>query len=325
MKRMGTVMSQTRNQLIQEAIKHLEEAGFDLSSQCDVRPSCFDLVARKGEQLILVKVLSNIDTLTEEDAKSLHLVAHFFNATPLVIGKRTRRGTLDEGVVYKRFGVSTIAPPTFEGLVSERKMPREFIQRGGRFVAIDGAKLKEVRMSLDMTKKELAKCTEVSTRAILAYEKDEMDVSKDVAEHLEEVLETDLIIPIDILRNPLREPEQIQRVSEVTYLEERVNQFFERLGMKVLWTDRAPFHVAAKEEGPPIMTGVGSITSSRIQKRMSILKSVSDVTRLDSLIIAEESKVEKNLTEVPVIRQHELDDIDESKELRKIIHERSQN
>ena len=325
MKKMVIEMSQTRSQLIQEAITHLEEAGFDLSSQCDVRPSCFDLVARKGEQLILVKVLANIDTLTEEDAKSLHLVAHFFNATPLVIGRCTRRGTLDEGVVYKRFGVSTIAPPTFEGLISERKMPREFIQRGGRFVAIDGAKLKEVRMSLDMSKKELAKCTEVSARAILAYEKDEMDVSKDVAERLEEVLETDLVIPIDIMRNPLKEPEQIQRSSKATYLEERVNQFFERLGMKVLWTDRAPFHVAAKEEGPPIMTGVGSIKSTKIQKRMGILKSVSDVTRLDSLIIAEEGKVERDITELPVIRQHELDDIEESKELRKIIHERSQS
>ena len=87
MKKLVIEMSQTRSQLIQEAITHLEEAGFDLSSQCDVRPSCFDLVARKGEQLILIKVLANIDTLTEEDAKSLHLVAHFFNATPLVIGR----------------------------------------------------------------------------------------------------------------------------------------------------------------------------------------------------------------------------------------------
>ncbi len=320
-------MSQARSQLIQEVISNLEEAGFDLSSQCDVRPSCFDLVARKGDQLVLVKVLSNIDTLTREDAESLQLVAHFFSATPLIIGRQTRRGTLDEGVVYKRFGVSTITPPTFEGLISEEKMPREFIQRGGRFVAIDGAKLREVRISYDMTKKELAKCVEVSTRAILAYEKEEMDVSKGVADRLEEVLETDLIIPLDIFRNVLveREPTPISRTSEITYLEEQVNQFFERLGMKVLWTDRAPFHVAAKEEGSPIMTGVGSIASRKLQKRMSILKSVSDVTDLDSLIIAEEGRIEKDTIELPIIRQHELDHIDKSQELKKIIKERSQN
>ena len=77
-----------------------------MSSQCDVRPSCFDLVARKDEQLILVKILSNIDALTEEDALALQMVAHFFNATPLIIGNKTRRGELDSGVVYKRYGVS---------------------------------------------------------------------------------------------------------------------------------------------------------------------------------------------------------------------------
>ncbi len=320
-------MTQARGQLIQEVISTLEEAGFDLSSQCDVRPSCFDLVARKQHQLVLVKVLSNIDTLTREDAESLQRVAHFFNATPLIIGKQTRRGALDEGVVYKRFGVSTITPPTFVGLISEEKLPREFIQRGGRFVAIDGAKLREFRVSQDMTKKELAKCAQVSTRAILAYEKEEMDVSMDVAERLEKVLETDLIIPLDIFRNLLFEnqPEPVTRSTEGTYLEERVNQFFERLGMTVLWTDRAPFHVAAKEENLPLMTGVGSVKSRRLQKRMSILKSVSDVTDIDSLIIAEEGRIERDSSELPVIRQHELDEIDKSQELKKLIQERSQN
>ena len=319
-------MTKARTQLLQEAVSQLEDAGFVLSSQCDVRPSCFDLVARRGEQLILVKVLSNIDALTSEDAMALQVVAHFFNATPLVVGTKTRRGELDPGVVYKRYGVSTIAPPSFQSMISEEQLPREFIQRGGRFVAIDGSKLRQARIDQQMTTEELADCVAVSARAILAYEKDEMDISTDIAERLEKVLETDLMIPIDLLSEPPHDTpiRQLDKPhQDIPNLEKRVNQFFERLGMTVLWTDRAPFHVAAKEKGPPLMSGVGSITSWTLKKRMEILKSVSKVTESNAIIIVEEGKAEESVSDLPVIRQHELDGIEKPRELKKIIDERS--
>ncbi len=324
---MGIKMTKFRGNLIEQVITSLEDAGFDLSSRCDVRPSCFDLVARKESQLILIKVLSNIDALTEDDAIALQMVAHFFNATPLIVGIKTRRGDLDSGVVYKRYGVSTIAPKSLSAIIEEQQMPREFIQRGGRFVAIDGSKLQEVRLSQNMTKEELASCVEVSARAILAYEKDEMDVSSDVALRLEKVLETDLVIPIDVLthkQGPI--PSQVTKLNqEVSDIEMRVNEFFARLGMQVLWSDRAPFHVAAKEEGPPLISGIGSIKSWGLQKRMEILKSVSEVTESDAVVIVEEGSVEATVSNLPVIRQLELDEIDKPRELKKIISERSSN
>ncbi|GAH31671.1 unnamed protein product, partial [marine sediment metagenome] len=143
-------------------------------------------------------------------------------------------------------------------MISEEQLPREFIQRGGRFVAIDGAKLRDARLTQQMSTETLAECVQVSARAILAYEKDEMDVSTDIAERLEKVLETDLMIPIDILSEKPTENTQTQfdKPQYIPDLEKRVNEFFERLGMTVLWTDRAPFHVAAKEKGPPLMSGV---------------------------------------------------------------------
>jgi putative transcriptional regulator len=315
-------LTKARTLLAQEIISQLDDAGFSLSSQCDVRPSCFDFVARKGEQLLLVKVLSNIDALTKDDADALQLVAHFFNATPLIVGQKTRKGELDSGVVYKRHGVSTIAPRSFQSLIVEEKMPREFAQRGGRLVAIDGAKLREARLEQQRTTGELADCVQVSARAILAYEKDEMDVSIDVAERLEKVLETDLMIPIDILSERAQVP-NMTHGTPTEVLEVRVNEFFARLGMKVLWTDRAPFHVAAKEKDAPLISGVGSLKSWSLKKRMEILKSVSKVAETDAVIIVEEGQSEESVSDLPVIRQLELDDIDKPRELKKIIEERS--
>ncbi len=315
-------MTKARTRLTQELISQLDEAGFSLSSQCDVRPSCFDLVARKGEQLLLVKVLSNIDALTKEDADALQLVAHFFNATPLIVGHKTRKGKLDSGVVYKRHGVSTIAPRSFQSMIVEKRMPKEFAQRGGRLVAINGAKLREARLEQQMSTGDLADCIQVSARAVLAYEKDEMDVSIDIAERLEKVLETDLMIPIDLLQERAEIP-TMQHGAPTDVLEVRVNEFFARLGMKVLWTDRAPFHVAAKEDDAPLISGIGSLKSWSLKKRMEILKSVSKVTEADAVIIVEEGQSDENVVDLPVIRQLELDDIDKPRELKKIIEERS--
>jgi putative transcriptional regulator len=243
------------------------------------------------------------------------------------VGQKTRRGELDSGVVYKRYGVTTITPTSLNEIIAEQKLPREFIQRGGRFVAIDGARLRECRETQNMTKEELASHIEVSTRAILAYEKDEMDLSADVAEQLEKVLETDLIIPIDVLSGSQQTKSltQIRTPDDIPNLEKRVNQFFERLGMNVLWTDRAPFNLAAKEEGPPLISGVGSLESWGLQKRMKILKSVSTVTESNAVIIVEEGKVDETVSDLPVIRQLELDTIEKTRDLKDIIKERSCN
>ena len=170
----------------------------------------------------------------------------------------------------------------------------------------------------------------MSTGAILAYERDEIDVSRDVAEKiadkLELVLETDLLIPIDLLSKPNEVPDlhgKQKGTQWSTDIEKRVDDFFERLGMSVLWTDRAPFHVAAKEEGPPLMSGVGSLKSWTLKKRMGILKSVSKIAESDTVIIVEEGQAEENVSDLPVIRQLELDEIDKPDELKKIISERS--
>ena len=209
-------------------------------------------------------------------------------------------------------------------MIVEEKMPREFAQRGGRLVAIDGAKLREARLEQQRTTGDLADCIQVSARAILAYEKNEMDVSIDVAERLEKVLETDLMIPIDLIQERAELP-TMQHGTPTEVLEIRVNEFFARLGMKVLWTDRAPFHVAAKEEDSPLITGVGSIKSWSLKTRIEILKSVSKVAESEAVIIVEEGQSEENIADLPVIRQLELDDIDKPRELKKIIQERSGN
>jgi len=54
--------------LADQVVEVLTHAGFKVSSRCYLRPRSFDLAARKGDLLILLKILSNIDGLNERTA-----------------------------------------------------------------------------------------------------------------------------------------------------------------------------------------------------------------------------------------------------------------
>jgi predicted transcriptional regulator len=56
---------------------------------------------------------------------------------------------------------------------------------------------------------------------------------------------------------------------------------------------------------------------------MEILKSVSKVAESDAVIFVEEGQSEETVSDLPVIRQLELDSIEKPQELKKIIAERS--
>ncbi|MEM4704698.1 MAG: hypothetical protein QXJ02_06495, partial [Candidatus Bathyarchaeia archaeon] len=49
----------------------LKDAGFTVSETCCSRPSCFDFAARKGQSLIFVKVISDLDRLSVGDLVEL--------------------------------------------------------------------------------------------------------------------------------------------------------------------------------------------------------------------------------------------------------------
>ena len=51
----------SREALLENVTALLADAGFLTSEQCAVRPRGFDLAARSGEDLLLIKVLGNVD------------------------------------------------------------------------------------------------------------------------------------------------------------------------------------------------------------------------------------------------------------------------
>ncbi len=83
-------MPRTRERWIEEIRNLLGRSGFYVADSHGVRPSSFDLAARRDATLLLIKVLKNIDALGAEEATRLLELGHLFPATVLIVGQDLR-------------------------------------------------------------------------------------------------------------------------------------------------------------------------------------------------------------------------------------------
>src|SRR5271170_1147978 len=108
------MVQRSRERWIEQVQQMLERAGFYVADTHGVRPSSFDLAARRDSTLLLVKVLKNIDALDAEEAARLLELGRLFPALSIVIGQTSGASELDPGVVYTRYGVPIISQETLQ-------------------------------------------------------------------------------------------------------------------------------------------------------------------------------------------------------------------
>ena len=238
----------SRSALVGNITAMLEDAGFTVSDRCAIRPKSFDIAARRGDDVLLLKVLSNIDAFDGYTGAEMRRLGEYLDATPLVIGLRTRDEELNPGVVYCRHGVPVCSPNTAMDLCIEEVPPLIYAAPGGLYVNIDGDLLSDVRSDREMSLGKLASELGVSRRTVSKYE-DGMNASVDVAAELENIFDEPLASPVNVLDGaedvhdggadpdePEADPDDAQIVTVLT-----------RVGFEVHPTSRAPFKAVSED------------------------------------------------------------------------------
>ena len=192
----------SRDVLVDQTIEILRHAGFLVSDRCDIRPRSFDIAARRGDTLLLCKILQNVDGLTEETASEIRLLAEILGGTPLVIGEKTRDQMFEDGVIYMRYKIVAVNIQTFYDYFIEGTTPLVSASPGGLYVPINGNALKEARLENNLSLGSLAGIIGVSRRTISKYEDEGMHASIDTVLLLEDLFQTELAQPIDLI-NPV--------------------------------------------------------------------------------------------------------------------------
>jgi len=91
-------MSQDRQ--IQLVISVMLTAGFEVSERFFIRPRSFDLIARNNGTLLVIKVVSHIDSVSEEVAFDLEVISRHLGGVPLIVGERHGMRNWNAGCLY---------------------------------------------------------------------------------------------------------------------------------------------------------------------------------------------------------------------------------
>lgn len=292
-----------RTDLIDSVRATLARAGFSVSERCDLRPISFDLVARRERDLLILKVLTNVDALSEPIAHEIRVLCRFLEGRPLLVGLRAGTGELEDGVVYTRHDIPIVTPATLAEYVLEGEAPMVLAAPGGFYVHLDPGALRNARVEQALSLGVLAQIAGVSRRAIQMYEEG-MRASIDAAMRLEEYLQTDLIRPMDPLQYAGREPAPTPEPEPADTMEEFVRRMLEGLGYEVRATRRSPFDALSTQGPDTVLTGMGA-ESPHLRKRARIVHSISQVTGRPGFFVVERT-TRTELDGLPVVNRREL-------------------
>ncbi|WP_435156008.1 transcriptional regulator [Haladaptatus sp. DFWS20] len=313
----------SRSALVGNVTAMLEDAGFVVSDRCAIRPKSFDVAARRGPDLLLLKILGNIDAFDAETGMEMRRLGTFLDATPLVIGLRTRNQDLEPGVVYFRHGVPVFNPDTALDLFVEGVPPLVYAAPGGLYVNIDGDVLQDERKGRGWSLGQLASELGVSRRTVSKYE-DGMNASVEVAIELEELFDGGLTSPVEVFdgADELTEEDELDG-SEPEPEDEHMFTTLTRVGFTVHPTTRAPFKTVSEDDYEDRVLTSHSAFTRTAEKRARIMSSISRVARTRSVYFVDEARRE-TVEGTALVEREEVEGIDDADELRKLIRERAE-
>ena len=282
--------------LLDKANAFLLKKGFTIKN---LTRTCFDVLARKNGQILLIKVLEDANSISREYTEEMNSVASYIGASPLIISEKAGN-RLEENIVYSRFSIHTLNFRTFVSCI-DNKFP--FIKRShaGLTVSVIGEKLKEKREELGYSLNALSKKIGVTSRMIIKYESENSEMTVNKAMKLYDLFGHGVFNEINIFSKS----EGMQ-----SNFESEVSKKYVELGFNATGTRKTPFDVIAKKGEELILTGV----SDKVDPQM---QSLSKLLEADNLVIFDKKKP-KNL---PSMTKEEFMDFEKANELVRFLKE----
>jgi putative transcriptional regulator len=308
-----------REDAIERVREILGKADFLISDRLKIRSVSFDIVGKREEKVLLIKVLLNVDSFSSQGSKELRLLASGLNASPVLIGLCSSMGKLEDGVIYSRSGVPIVSLKTFSDFILEGIPPYIFSAPGGLYVKIDGEALEKARAKKNVSLGALAEIAGVSRRAVQMYQ-DGMGTTIEVALRMEEFLDEPIIIPV----NPLSYSKNVEKTlvtfDEFETLERLIFKKLHELGFGVFPTIKCPFDALTKDDETVWITGVSKADRGLV-KKAAMVANFSRIVDRDSVIFAEKV-MHLNIEGTPIIKKKELKKIKDADEIIELIDER---
>jgi len=312
-----------RVDLLGEVRDTLIKAGFYVSELFIMRPIGFDLVARRDNSLLIIKVLINIDAMSEEVANELRTLSILLKGCPLIIGQKSGMGDLQDNAVYDRFGIQTITSETLKTHLLEGISLEVYAAPGGLYVNLDREKIKKFRIAQNISIGSFARSLKVSRRTVQMYE-DGMNASIEVVLRIEDFFGANVTLPIDLLRNQkLKQQAQLTSIEPEGFrkFQREVFSILEKVGYKVIPLERCPFEAVSQDKKKILLTCVDEYNKKLLKKAQAV-GSISKVTEKHAVLITDKDVHKKSIEGTPLIVRRELKKVRGPEEILDLILER---
>ena len=261
--------------------------------------TCFDILARRNEQILLIKVLEDANSISRQYSEEMITVASYINASPLIIAEKAG-SKLEDNIVYSRFDIYTLNLDTFANSIHNR-FP--FIRRSkaGLTASVSGKKLRERREELGFSLNALSKKVGVTSRMMIKYENENSDITINRAMKLYNLFGHDVFNEVNVFVNSMQPQSRFETEVSRKYME---------LGFEATETRKTPFDIIAKKDGEIILTEVSDKVNPQMQ-------SLSKLLEADNLVIFKKKKPK----DMPSMTKQEFMDFEKANELVKFLRE----
>ncbi len=263
---------------------------------CVYQNLCFDIIARKSrKQMILLKVMTNIDGFQQEHANSMKILSSALGSFAGLVGSHTNHERLSDGIIYERFGISAFNHPTFEDIL-EDDLPQVYSRRGGLFVEIDCEMLRNCRKSRKITQENLAEMVGTTKKSIYEHEKRSMKMVFEMAKDVNRALKADTF-----KRMSFSLPEPVYSSSPLSKEEKKMSLLFEEKGFTTSPVHKAPLNMIAKS-GEILFA---EIASENMERKYTDLEKFFEISRKPVLLVVPDEYTEFG-QDIPVKSEKEL-------------------
>ncbi|MBU0536165.1 MAG: helix-turn-helix domain-containing protein [Nanoarchaeota archaeon] len=275
----------------------LLQKGFTIKS---LTRCCFDIIARKGARILLIKVLSDANSISDEYADQMKKLSVYMGASPFIVAEKAGR-TLQDNIVYMRHGVYALSLSTFRNSI-ENKLPYILSSNAGLTASISGSDFKNILDETGISLADLSRKIGVSRRMISRYgEGSQITVQK--AEKLYNILGHTIFEKIDLFT---------QSIYSSSGKETPITKKYSELGFEATEARKVPFNVIARKQEEIILTEVGD-------KLNPNTTSLSRLLDADNLLISGRKKSSQK--DIPSLTRKEFMEFEESNELIKFLRE----
>jgi putative transcriptional regulator len=290
-------------------------AGFEVSERFSLRPRSFDLIARKNGTMLVIKVVSHIDSVSDDVASDLEIIASHLSGIPLIVGERARDAELERGAVYLRYGIYAVNVATLYDFFVEKIPPLVYASPGGLYVSINGEVLHEMRERRGMSLGDLGHLLGVSRRTISKYESG-MGTTLDVAIRIEEVFNAGVVESIDILTHESQKDRDQPERKDPSKPPIPIG-FLEEIGMKLHTLRGAPFQALVTFDEHTIFTGYG--TAQKVIKRAALIGNLSKIAKKHAMCVITDYYKERKIGRTLLIGEERLHHLRDGSELIDLI------